>query len=706
MLEGVLRLLYTQVPEKVYYGLCIVMMIYAARVLHKIASHRPLDIGRILLLTACIALPIQGDKCYILTIVIGIISLYLCKTRIEINTTRGIILNSLVYVTLVPLIFTIAQEYLYCSLDNRNGAILSGEGSLLTYMCYAVILSLGYLIIGNRLVSYVVYSIPILLLFLANLNVYNYRGVSLRLSDIRAGASTIGLLGKYQIEVSASFILVLSIALMILIILVNTQCNIIYNTWYKSNIYKRIAPLAMFYISLVIIAPYSNQGVLTKLQINPLIFSEDNYGLAINILSDIVYSQLDEPKGYRDFLINASRPEQYLNNQTHTYKPGEPIDNIHGILPKSGLNYETSLSFLNEIEDRPDHIVVIMRESLADLSHLNSYKLSEDNIPFMRSLSSRDNTITGYLCTPMTGGGTANTEFEVLTGGLVTLFQDGSYPYQSHINRSIPSLISLAKSNGYETNSIHTYKSAGYNRENVYRYLGFDNSFWDEDFEDPATINTYIRDKVGYQLIEDKIQQNQPSFTFYVTMQSHGPWEDWPTNDELYKSPEYKHIYATDDGIENEKLSILASAQYLADKDLEDFIDKVESMEEKVLVVTFGDHQSCHMNSRSMEANWTPLAVYANYDIPEARGLIMSSNYIPLLVSKLSNMTTTKHIDLMEQANNIAPVISRKGIINSNQEFIRSDQIENFGYSRIRDMLESNTYAMLVGDYKELYRLE
>ena len=70
-----------------------------------------------------------------------------------------------------------------------------------------------------------------------------------------------------------------------------------------------------------------------------------------------------------------------------------------------------------------------MLESFIDPYDVNFLQMSEDPIPTFHSLE--QNFTTGYLTVPVVGAGTANTEFEVLTGMSMQYFGTGEYPYKT-----------------------------------------------------------------------------------------------------------------------------------------------------------------------------------------------------------------------------------------------------------------------------------
>lgn len=95
---------------------------------------------------------------------------------------------------------------------------------------------------------------------------------------------------------------------------------------------------------------------------------------------------------------------------------------------------------------RPVNIIAIMNESFADLTIFEGLELEEDPTPFLHSMT--ENTIKGWMYSPVTGGGTASVEFEYLTG-FSTLFQPAAHGGLSAVcGGGQPSLAALAGSPG------------------------------------------------------------------------------------------------------------------------------------------------------------------------------------------------------------------------------------------------------------------
>lgn len=100
------------------------------------------------------------------------------------------------------------------------------------------------------------------------------------------------------------------------------------------------------------------------------------------------------------------------------------------IVAPEGYSPENVQALLADYEkenstDELPHIIMIMNESFADLRVWGDLQLSADCLPFYNSLT--ENTVRGYVNASVLGGGTANSEFEVLTGSSMGLLPAAYY---------------------------------------------------------------------------------------------------------------------------------------------------------------------------------------------------------------------------------------------------------------------------------------
>ena len=128
--------------------------------------------------------------------------------------------------------------------------------------------------------------------------------------------------------------------------------------------------------------------------------------------------------------------------------------------------------------------MVVMNESFSDpTTYLEGYETSTDPMPYVRSLMKHGDVVSGTCAVSSDmGTGTANSEFEFLTGNSMAYFK-GNTPYVQFIDTETPSLASLLADRGYSTMAMHAYERAGYNRVKVYDRLGFETYKGIEDFD-------------------------------------------------------------------------------------------------------------------------------------------------------------------------------------------------------------------------------
>lgn len=365
-------------------------------------------------------------------------------------------------------------------------------------------------------------------------------------------------------------------------------------------------------------------------------------GMAVTFAMDLKFVAVDKPDGY-----SRQKAKELLDSYAGT-------DDNTAITDKS---------------DYPN-IIVVMDEAFSDLSVLGDFDTNTDYMPFVHSLEKgNENTITGYLNTSVCGGNTADTEFEFLTGNTMAFLPVGSIPYQQYIKSKTPSLASYLKSIGYATYAQHPYYSSGWNRDTVYPLLGFDNLSFMQDYSNQRFVREYISDETSFDKIIETYENKpdgQPAFIFNVTMQNHGGY----TNT----------YYGFDNTVTADKLNNSALDQYLSlikltDEDLKNLIEYFSNVDEKTIVVFFGDHQpndtvaSSVLAANGMDYNnlsneelklryQVPYVIWANYDIDEATGKDTSVNYLAANVLKAAGVPTNDYQSFLLKLQEEYPIIS------------------------------------------------
>ena len=334
---------------------------------------------------------------------------------------------------------------------------------------------------------------------------------------------------------------------------------------------------------------------------------------------------------------------------------------------------------------KPINIIVVMNESFSDLTIFDNLEVSQDPTPFLHSLS--ENTIKGWMYSPVTGGGTASVEFEYLTG-FSTIFQPPhTVAYQLYTKEGMPSLASLFGVNGYETTAFHPYKSSGWNRPIVYNNMRFDNQLYQEDVDNAYMIRNYISDQSDYETIFQitDAEQGDPNFIFNVTMQNHSSYAQGWNN--LEKTVTVSDELRQADYSSEQYFSLVLES----DRALEQLIAHYEQSSEPTMIVFFGDHQPPLKNAfyevlygkslserttqEVMQQYQVPFFIWTNYDIEEQEGLMISPNYLGVLTAQLTGMPLTGFMNFLSQLYEEMPAITPVGILTADGEYLEREEL-------------------------------
>lgn len=383
-----------------------------------------------------------------------------------------------------------------------------------------------------------------------------------------------------------------------------------------------------------------------------------------------------------------------------------------------------------EIEETElPNIICVMNETLSDLSVVGEFETNQDYMPYIRSLT--ENTVRGYVHVPVYGAGTANSEFEFLTGDSIAFLPTGSCAYESYVKGPQPSLVSSLDVLGYHKIAFHPYYGDNWNRDNVYPYLGFD-SFADistilgEDIvaeyradknfgkyyqavnarypDQQVFLRRYVSDTFDYAKVNEMYEQNEaegdtPFFMFNVTMQNHSGYMYSYSNfdQEVYLTGEMEGKYPKVD----QYLSLIKRS----DDALRELIDYYSQVEEPTIICIFGDHQPSveqefyeelygkSLSELTMEEEQkmyiTPFLIWANYDIEEKTVEDISLNYLSTLLLETAGLPMTAYQQYLAELCKTLPVITTVGYMDNQGNWYRIDDADSL-------------YADLIENYRKV----
>ena len=320
------------------------------------------------------------------------------------------------------------------------------------------------------------------------------------------------------------------------------------------------------------------------------------------------------------------------------------------------------------LEEKPT-IIVVMNESFADLSVIGELEPNEPLTPFMDSLE--ENTTKGYALASVFGAKTPNSEWEFLTGGSMAFLPSGSVVYQQYISNTPTSMVSTLKNEGYTCVAMHPYYETGWSRNLIYPNLGFDETYFLDDFDQSELIRKYVSDRELYQNIIERYEsrgRNESLFIMSISMQNHG---GYTTTYEDFEEKYYKIGRSYTDA--NQYFSLIRES----DDALAKLIMYFSQVEEPVEIVFFGDHQPSLnkkfykiLNGRGLsgltleqlEALYTvPFFIWTNYDTPEETVEITSLNFLSTMALERAGIDLPPYHQFLADLQEVVPAINARG---------------------------------------------
>ena len=237
--------------------------------------------------------------------------------------------------------------------------------------------------------------------------------------------------------------------------------------------------------------------------------------------------------------------------------------------------------------DHPN-IIFLQLESFFDPKLVDYLEMSEDPIPVFRKLMKE--YTSGYYKVPSVGAGTANTEFESITGMSLHYFGPGEYPYKSILKETTcESAPYILKDLGYSTHAIHNNEANFYGRRSIFPNLGFD-TFTSAEYmpeEEDKNPLGWTRDRV---LTEEIIKcldstEDQPDYVYTISVQGHGSYPEEPELEE----PEIT-VTGSPTEAKNNQWEYYVNQIREMDDFVKELTDALEKYPEDVILVMYGDH--------------------------------------------------------------------------------------------------------------------
>lgn len=263
----------------------------------------------------------------------------------------------------------------------------------------------------------------------------------------------------------------------------------------------------------------------------------------------------------------------------------EPEDYSPGSVEAISAPFDTEML---DPEVKPN-VIVLQLESFFDPRYIKDVEFEEDPIPCFSAL--RDECISGKLSVPVVGGGTSNTEFEILTGMSLDFFGTVEYPYETFLkSKTCESSAYNFAAMGYRTAAIHNFSAEFYGRNNIYANLGFER-FTPLEYMCNVEYNDigWAKDAVLERYIMDSLKNTEKrDFVFTVSVQGHGMYPDDFDDHTITYSKEKEEDSPISDLIS--KIEFYTMQVKEMDEFLASLIDALTEYDEPTVLVAYGDH--------------------------------------------------------------------------------------------------------------------
>ncbi|MBQ9272117.1 MAG: LTA synthase family protein [Mogibacterium sp.] len=330
--------------------------------------------------------------------------------------------------------------------------------------------------------------------------------------------------------------------------------------WKNIRYGKSIAAIAIaFALTAGATFGLSSAGVISTFFGN-LNYAYRDFGMPYSFIATSTLAGISRPKGYSEEMIT-----ELLEEKT-----------------KKGT--KTGLKEKNDSTDHPN-IIVLQMESFTVAQDYANIEVSRDPTPVFNKLYKE--YTSGSFTVPACGAGTANTEFEVLTGISAKFFGPGEYPYKGKLRKNVlESMAYVTRAHGYNTAALHDHRALFYNRNEVYANLGF-NTYTSVEYMNNVsfTPTNWCKDKVLTGEIMDIMKSTEErDFLHVISVEGHG---SYPT-EQVFKKP-YTEVTA-DDEETKWRYEYYLNECHEMDTFIGDLIKTIEESGEPTVMIIYGDH--------------------------------------------------------------------------------------------------------------------
>lgn len=536
--------------------------------------------------------------------------------------------------TLVMLMFLATFINLIIECFNR-ASLFKGFGHMLTkpqvffYNVLVILITLSITFLTKRRV----FVATLLSIVWIGFGITNFVILSNRVTPFTATDFTLlgdgtTILTKYFNGFQIGLVIAAAILLVIGLVLLWRRAPIYKN---KISYFKNIIIVGMITVVVTIFTQVALSTNVLAANFGNIADAYKDYGFVYCFVNSLVNTGMNKPKDYSPTVIDE-------------------------------ITSKTLGSKKEDTEVKKPNIIMIQLESLFDPTTLKGVEFSKDPLPNLHKLASE--FTSGYVTVPSIGAGTANTEFEAITGMNLDFFGPGEYPYKTILKETTAESAAYnLKELGYGTHAIHNNDGTFYGRNKVFANLGFD-TFTSLEYMNPIEENPtgWAKDKILIKEILNTLKSTkEQDYIYTISVQGHGKYPNNPSGDlqsdetsdeatnaateealqeaereeaagtdeeatkeELLKKYSSSPDYIKVDGFDEEKdyaFEYYVNQIHEMDQFVADLIDELSKTKEDVVLVLFGDHlPTFGIEQEDLTANTlydTPYVIWDNMNLPK-----------------------------------------------------------------------------------------
>lgn len=615
--------------------------------------------------------------------VISLVAIFLTAGVILLQLKLSYKLRSKICLTLM-LLMPLAMYIVVESLNNHSVIKKNPAIILVNYIFYLIIYCIFMGLINHFRFAVLFSNTVIYIIAIVNFYKMEFRGEPFSFSDFASMSTAMNVAGEYHIALRY---MILTTGLVFL--LITGVVSRFRFTIRRKRIRFTLLGVSSVLMVLIVMALFNTDRYTA---------SKDSFMKRLGIVNNV----WNQPKNYSDngVLIAITMNAKYLKVSPPSVYNLENLEGVvNDVTENHGFNMLNDVHLIQmEVHKVPDeenlpNIICIMDESYSDFSQFGEIELTKDYSPFMDSLKDSDQAITGELFVSTFGGGTANSEFEFLTGNSMLAMPAGSIPYQQYISGPTGALPRTLKNMGYNTYAIHPYIASGWNRPVVYEGMEFDEFITEEDFLDrsPVYLRAYISDRSSFDMViskykESKRNSDAPVFIFNVTMQNHGGYT------KTYEGFTPDVFYAPNPGTYTEAEQYFSVAAQ-TDSAVEDLVKYFSTVDEPTVICFFGDHlpsfkdgfyenilgvkDIAQLSPAQMQKMYTTdFFIWANYPIDNPTNIQnISLNYLSTLLMQVAGIPLTNYQRFITTMYMEYPIVTTLGISDRDGNYIGGPEL-------------------------------